>query len=749
MANSSARAADWPSWRGPLHNGYAPAKNLPDKFDVGQPGKDNLVWEAPYGCRATPLIFNGRVYLNGPVGEKKTSQERVVCLDEKTGRKIWEHRFNVWLTAIVQARVTWTNLAGDPETGNVYCHGVQGLLTCFDKDGKILWQRSLMEEYGRISGYGGRLTSPVVDEDLVILGINNASWGEYARGGNRFVAFDKKTGDVVWWSSTGHRVLASYQSSPVIATIKGKRLLISGGGDGGIHAFKVRTGEKVWSYLFAEGAINPDPVVDGSRVYVAHGEVNPAGGRQGSVACLDAAEVKNGEPKVVWKVDGPKIKFGSPLLHNGRLYFNDEDAFLFCFTTQGKRKWRFKFGQGGSAGNNRSSPVMADGKIYISDAGGHLCILEPRDGGCKLLHAQDLTTQAGDAAELDGAPAIANGRVFFCTNDATYCIGKPNGNHTAVRVSEKPAAEEKTGEPAHLQVVPAEVTLAPGESATFKARLFDKNGRFLREVKPRWSLGPMLPPEKTEGLPPPPKINPPDLKGELTNGGKLTVPKDVPGQFGTVLARAEGLTGRARVRQVPKLPYKQDFDKVPVGRTPAGWVNTQGKFAVRKENGSNVLVKLATSTNPLFARAEAFFGMPDAKDYTIEADVLGKKVGTVMPNAGVIANRYTLTLYGTSQQLRLISWEALPRIDSSIAYQWKPDTWYRLKLTVSVNGDKATVRGKVWPRGEKEPEKWTVEAQDPVPNREGAPGLFAHVGPPGGQGAEIFYDNVVVTPNKK
>src|SRR5262249_28389693 len=163
----------------------------------------------------------------------------------KTGEKIWEQRFNVWLTAIVQARVTWTNLAGDPDTGNLYYHGVQGLLTCLDgKKGKVLWQRSLTEEFGRISGYGGRrppppLTSPVVDGDRVILGINNASWGEYARGGNRFVAFDKKTGDIVWWSSTGHRVQDSYQSSPVIATIKGQRLLISGGGDGGIHAFKV------------------------------------------------------------------------------------------------------------------------------------------------------------------------------------------------------------------------------------------------------------------------------------------------------------------------------------------------------------------------------------------------------------------------------------------------------------------------------------------------------------------------------
>ena len=89
-------------------------------------------------------------------------------------------------------RLGWTNLAGDPETGNVYAHGTQGLLFCFDKDGKVLWQHSLTEEFGRVTGYGGRVTSPIVDGDLVIIGMLNASWGDQARGGNRFVAFDKK-----------------------------------------------------------------------------------------------------------------------------------------------------------------------------------------------------------------------------------------------------------------------------------------------------------------------------------------------------------------------------------------------------------------------------------------------------------------------------------------------------------------------------------------------------------------------------
>src|SRR5262249_33660315 len=156
--------------------------------------------------RSTPVVQNGRVYIiNKAGGEGDTEesrlhlQERVMCLDADTGRTLWEHKFNVWHTDIVAVRLGWTNMVGDPQTGNVYAHGTQGLLFCFDKDGKILWQHSLTEEYGRISGYGGRIASPVIDGDLLILSMLNASWGEQAIGGCRFVAFDKRTGQVVWW----------------------------------------------------------------------------------------------------------------------------------------------------------------------------------------------------------------------------------------------------------------------------------------------------------------------------------------------------------------------------------------------------------------------------------------------------------------------------------------------------------------------------------------------------------------------
>src|SRR5439155_4908453 len=220
----AAPAADWWHWRGPSQNGVSPETGLPDKWS---PDGENLIWKAPYGCRSTPLVLNGRVYFINYLGEGETIQERVMCLDADTGKFIWEHKFNVWHTDIVSVRLGWTNLAADPETGNIYAHGTQGMLFCFDKDGKVLWSHSMTEEYGRISGYGGRVTSPIVDEDLVILSMLNASWGEQARGGNRVVAFDKRTGAVVWWASTGGQPRDTYYSCPVVAEIAGQRLLLT------------------------------------------------------------------------------------------------------------------------------------------------------------------------------------------------------------------------------------------------------------------------------------------------------------------------------------------------------------------------------------------------------------------------------------------------------------------------------------------------------------------------------------------
>ena len=164
----TASAENWSSWRGPEQTGVSRDTGLPDTFAVGKNAK-NVLWKAPYGGITTPVVQNGRVYFINKVGEEQSQQERVMCVDADTGKFLWEHKFNVFLTGIVADRLGWTQMVGDAETGYVYAHGTQGFLFCFDKDGKIVWQHSLSEEYGRISGYGGRLTSPVLFEDLLIL----------------------------------------------------------------------------------------------------------------------------------------------------------------------------------------------------------------------------------------------------------------------------------------------------------------------------------------------------------------------------------------------------------------------------------------------------------------------------------------------------------------------------------------------------------------------------------------------------
>ena len=757
LALPLARATDWWNWRGPTANGYSDEKGLPDKWSPDPTEPDNnLVWAAPYGSRSTPIVMNGRVYFinysskkvkdaNGKISDVPESiQERVMCLDADTGKLIWQYKFNVWHTDIVTVRLGWTNLAGDPETGNVYAHGTQGMLFCFDRDGKILWQHSLTEEYGRISGYGGRLSSPLVDGDIVVIGMNNSAWGNLAKGGNRFVAFDKRNGQVLWWSQPGGQPKDSYYSTPVGATINGERLILSGSADGALYAMKAHTGEVAWTYYFGTTAVNPSPVVDGSLVYIGQGEENPDNNKQGRVICVDASLVENGQPKLVWHKDGLKARYTSPIIHDGRLYITDDTANLFCLDGKtGKQYWRFHYGR-----DARGSPVLADGKIYIGEVNSKFHILKPGPKKCTELHEQFFPSPDGFTdIEINGSAAVANGRVYFSTSNETYCIGSKE----ASKALRPPAVPSNMGTApvTHLQVVPADVVVHPGESVAFTVRGYDAHGNLVgvQDVS-EWSL-------PTPPLPPGAKQAPPALKGKIA-AGKLTVDAKVPSQGGYVMATAGKLKAMARVRVAPKLPYTQDFEKIPDGAVPGGWVNTQGKFKVKTLDGNKVLAKENTKSSPLLARGNAYMGEPTLHDYTVQADVMATAVktseGPILPDLGISVNRYQFFLAGNIQQLRLNSWSVIPRVDKSIPFTWQPDKWYTMKATASVVGGKGIIRGKIWERGQAEPKDWTIELHDAYPNTEGAPALYGYVlgiEEGGGVGTGVYFDNVHITPNEK
>src|SRR5205823_12656638 len=135
--------------------------------------------------------------------------------------------------------------------------------------------------------------------------------------------------------------------------------------------------------------------------------------------------------------------------------------------------------------------------------------------------------------------------------------------------------------------------------------------------------------------------------------------------------------------------YTMDFERVPVGAAPGGWINAQGKFAVIDLNGNKVLKKLGENPSPPVAKVNTYIGRPTLSNYTIQADLSGVVQQDYLPDMGVVNQRYTLQLSGNKQELRLLSWDALPRIDKTIPFAWKAGVWYRLKLTVDPKGDKS------------------------------------------------------------
>jgi hypothetical protein len=307
-----------------------------------------------------------------------------------------------------------------------------------------------------------------------------------------------------------------------------------------------------------------------------------------------------------------------------------------------------------------------------------------------------------------------------------------------------------------VELYPAEVSAKPGETLKFEVRAFNAVGQAVpvpSGTALEWSLP----------QPPIPKgaaTSPPALDATVPDPvtGQITLNAKKASQQGFVAVKVGGVEGRARVRVVPQVPYKQDFEMVPVGAVPGGWLNTQGKFKVveiEDEGKKNkVLFKINDDSRPPISRANAYITGPLTSNCTIEADLRGIEAKMKLPDMGIVNQRYTLIFDGKTdekgqRELRLVSWEALPRIDQRVPFTWKSNVWYHAKLTVQSDDKTAVIRGKVWPRGETEPDKWTVEFTDPMPNKAGALALYGYVSNaeannPGGQ---IHYDNVVITPN--
>ncbi len=706
--------SDWAEWRGPARDGVSLEKNLPVRWS---PSGDNLAWKAPYGGRSAPIVMGDRIFMQNSVGKGETLQERVIALNADTGKLLWEHRFNVYLSDVPPHRLGWASPVGDPVTGNVYVLGGGGNLVGLSPDGKVLWQRSLGEDFGMLTTHGGRTVSPIVDGDLVIVSGVTFQWGEHGRGAHRFMAFDKKTGETIWISAPGGRPYDTTYAPPIISNLNGTRLLIQGASDGVTHAIKPQTGEPVWKYEISKRGLNTGVVVHGSTAILTHSEENLDSSEMGMMVAVDAGskgEIKKEQTK--WRIYGWQGGFSSPVLDGDRLYHVDNGANLAAFdVNSGKQFWLQNLGT-----IQKASPVLADGKLYVGTENGKFFILKPNATGAEILDQDQLGTEALPEAII-ASVAVSNGRIYLVSDSTLYAIGKSSNAATRQPPPTVPPPDPNRAA-SHVQIVPTELMLKPGDKVNFRVRLFDDKGSFIREESAAtWTLD--------------------HLKGTVTDG-QFVASSDAIVQTGLVKATVGAITGSASVRVFPALPWTENFDALAVNTIPAHWVNTMLKFTVREVNGNKVLVK-TTEGSSLLSRARAYFGPSDLSNYTVEADVLGTQKRRQQGDAGVIAQRYVLAIYGNSQMLHLEPWQPETARTVSIPFAWKQDTWYRLKLQVENLPDgKVRARGKAWLATENEPSAWMVERIDPIPNLQGAPGIF------GNALAEIYFDNLKVYSNK-
>ncbi|MCG8459410.1 MAG: hypothetical protein MI919_24295, partial [Holophagales bacterium] len=125
---SPAAADEWTHWRGPHQIGVSDATGLVSNWSKDG---ENLIWRQDFTGRSTPAVFDGRVCLNGRIGEDITRQETVACFDAGSGEKIWQKSFNVYNTSVPWNRVGWGDVAGDSETGYLFVQFVDGRFAAF------------------------------------------------------------------------------------------------------------------------------------------------------------------------------------------------------------------------------------------------------------------------------------------------------------------------------------------------------------------------------------------------------------------------------------------------------------------------------------------------------------------------------------------------------------------------------------------------------------------------------------------
>ncbi|MGJ8695340.1 MAG: PQQ-binding-like beta-propeller repeat protein [Verrucomicrobiaceae bacterium] len=743
---ASAQVEGWLSWRGPFQTGVSAETDLPSTWE---PGGENELWKYDLNGAGAPVIGNGNLYAfgygqDGP-DPAEDVQEILVCLDAVTGEKKWEKRFSDYNSDVVYNRYGIGSPVIDPETGNVYLQTSNGRCVAFTADGEELWEISLMEELARLTFPNGRTGSAAVDGPVVIFHCVTANWGTTGPAQDRFYAFDKITGELVWYSSPGVRPVDSSFGMPVFGQLGNQRVFYAGTGCGNVVCVNARTGEPVWRFHLSQGGVNSQVLLYGKDKLIAiHGNENIDSTSKGRLVCLKIPteypeeQLVLGKEVEVWRNNEHDGFSSSPILVGNRVYTTNFTGELISVDADsGETLWHEKL----APDQIHASPVYADGKIYAPWFEGSLSIVKPTDEKAEVLSVAHIKEADGSGVACLASPTIWAGKVYLSTRHGLYCFGNKDGEFKG---GDAAGEQEVAGEITQLQVVPAEFAIAPGQTQEFKVWGLDEKGLRVKVITEGMSWEKFIPPTAKVKAKVDAEVDP--------KMGTVTAGPDAKLSAGALKVTYNGMAATTRGRIEATVGYHADFEDVvlnmdsPEGEKvafpPLAWLGARVKWYVLEKDGSKVIANRLD--NVLFQRTMNFFGGEDMKNYTLEADVMTDGNRRIKSEVGLVNQRYRITLVGNKNQLEVSS--NYERMQSSVPFPVKANTWYHLKTAIRDNGDgTGAILGKAWTRGEEEPADWTIEAPVKRLHPQGAPGVFAFS--PQAQ-KRVYMDNIKITAGK-
>ena len=372
---------DWPEFRGHARDGVSAETGLLDTWPAEGPRE---VWRQPIGEGYSSITVVGdRFYTLYAEGEGDAAKEFAAAFDVASGKEIWRTEVGAKLdTQFGNGPRATPTVDGDV----VYVLGSYGdLASLAIADGKAHWTLNLKDAFGSEQPSWGFSTSPLVDDDLLVVEGGGAEGKSYA-------GLDKASGSVRW--TVGDGVGGPGYNSAIPVTMNGERRFVYVAG-GKLRSID-RDGKIVWDHDWPRGETHAVPV------FIAPDMIF-ASGAQGVGAQL--LRVSEGEGKAtveeLWKTDGMKNHFNASVVTDGVIYGFDNATFKAISVKTGEPLWAKR-------GLGKGSLILADGDLVVLSDRGKLLLVEATGDGF---------TEKSSLQALEGrswtAPTLAGGRLYL------------------------------------------------------------------------------------------------------------------------------------------------------------------------------------------------------------------------------------------------------------------------------------------------------------------------------------------------